>query len=128
MSKPIYTIAIDSELLIAETNSPELTPADFTTIIQAIVSALEKSSCKKVLVNHLNSDVSLLSATEIKFIAEQCEAFNETLVNGKLAVVLNHGVEFGLGRMWLAYSEGRHTFDSSIFVDLQDARTWLLSL
>lgn len=103
----------------------DLVAGEFEDMISQSREACRAGGWSRVLVDHSLSTVHRISEEEVIFIAGLCEALNDVLAGGRLAVVLVQDVDYGLGRMWLTYTTDRLTYESRIFRAAGEALDWL---
>ena len=122
-----YELLVDvkRDLMIVKT-SGDLQAEEFHKMISETDLKCRETSIKKVLVDHSASTVQNISADEIHGVAMLCSMMNDTIEGGKLAVVLIHDIDYGLGRMWHSYAVNTLSYESELFRSRQDAESWLL--
>lgn len=73
-----------------------------------------------------NADLSTLQADQLREIAENMRQISEVRRDGKTAFVYDKPLEYGIGRMFQAYSEMEHIpFEVQSFQSFDEARKWL---
>ena len=73
-----------------------------------------------------NADLSALQADQLKQIAENMSRISEARRGGKTAFVYDKPLEYGIGRMFQAYSEMEDMpFKVQSFQSFDEAREWL---
>ena len=72
-----------------------------------------------------DADVSGFSTPEVNAIVGSSKSGRAGMVGGKVAIVAQSDVAFGLGRMAQAIGERGSTDESRIFRTMQDASEWL---
>lgn len=123
-----FTLNIDktADMVVLKTQG-DLVAGEFEDMIARTRETCREGGWPRVLVDHSLSTVHRISEEEVIFIAGLCEALNDVLAGGRLAVVLVQDVDYGLGRMWLTYTTGRLTYESRIFRTPEEALDWLKS-
>ena len=72
------------------------------------------------------ADLSTLQADQLNDIAENMSRISEARRGGKTAFVYSKPLEYGIGRMFQAYSEMQHMpFEVQSFQNFEDAMAWL---
>ncbi len=72
------------------------------------------------------ADLSTLQADQLNDIAENMSRISEARRGGKTAFVYSKPLEYGIGRMFQAYSEmQRMPFEVQSFQNFEDAMAWL---
>lgn len=96
-------------------------------IVAAITDFYETSITSNVLWDLTESNVSEISSTEVKAIADLSFKYAEKRSSGKTAIVGNEDLTFGLSRMYEMTKEAFELpFETRTFRDIDKARTWLL--
>lgn len=113
--------------LVVVTTQGDLTASEFFAMIGRTKELCEETGARRVLVDHSNATVGRVRHDEVRGVASFCSVLNRVLRGGRLAVVLVADIDFGLGRMWLAYSEEMLEFESALFRTRGEAEQWLLS-
>ena len=73
-----------------------------------------------------NADFSALQANQLHEIAENISRISEVRRGGKTAFVYDKPLEYGIGRMFQAYSEMEDMpFEVQSFQSFEEATTWL---
>ena len=73
-----------------------------------------------------NADLSSLQADQLREIAENMSRISEVRKGGKTAFVYNKPLEYGIGRMFQAYSEMEDMpFEVQSFQSFDEAKAWL---
>ena len=121
-----YEISADTgETVITVKTKGDLEAEEFHKMITETEVFCREKSIRKVLVDHTSSTVQHISAEEIHGVAMLCSILNDAMEGGKLAVVLIHDIDYGLGRMWHSYAINNLNFDSELFRNRQEAEAWL---
>ena len=74
--------------------------------------------CHELSVLHLNTE-------EIRMISNFVKQHNKNFGIGKWAFVMKHEKDYGMARIWQAYTEYEVGFKSEIFTSFQEAQDWL---
>ncbi len=73
-----------------------------------------------------NADLSSLQADQLREIAENMSRISEVRKGGKTAFVYDKPLEYGIGRMFQAYSEMEDMpFEVQSFQSFDEAKAWL---
>ncbi len=122
-----HTLSFDpARNLITVATAGALQAAEFVTMIAETGEAARAHDCRRVLVNHAHATVRELNNDEIRFVADTCVYLNPILSDGRLAVLMHEAIDFGLGRMWLSFTEGKLSYESQIFRQESAALAWVL--
>ena len=81
---------------------------------------------QRILWDVTNADLSALQADQLQEIAENMSRISEVRRGGKTAFVYDKPLEYGIGRMFQAYSEMEAMpFEVQSFQSFDEAREWL---
>ena len=116
----------DDKSLVLVKTCGDLEAEEFHKMITETEVLCREQLIRKVLVDHTASTVQNISSEEIHGVAMLCKILNEAMgTNGRLAVVLIHDIDYGLGRMWQSYAVNNLSFESELFRNRKDAEDWL---
>ena len=95
-------------------------------IIDEIKSFYDKEPTQNNLWDLTEADISELSSSEIKAIANFAKGYNPSRVGGKTAFVSPQDVAFGLSRMYGTFADlAEQEVDLMVFRSLEDAMKWI---
>lgn len=121
-----YDIYFDAEenIVIIETFGPfkvEIFPA----IIEEGGDILKNYETANILADHSKSDAAEISSTDVRKISQFSLRLAEVMDGKKFALIMNEDLEFGLGRMWQAFTELKVNFEIMVFRTKEEGQEWL---
>lgn len=115
----------DQDSLVTVRTQGDLEAEEFYEMIKKTEVVCREKGIRNALVDHSASTVRNISSEEVHSVALLCAILNDAMSGGKLAVVLIHDVDFGLGRMWESYTTNKLSYTSRLFRNLTEAEEWL---
>ncbi len=95
-------------------------------ILNWVLEYYSGNSTKFILWDFTEADLSNITSEEFRGIASEVKKRSEIRMDGKTALVFGRDLEFGLGRMFQAFSEIEGVlFEYMSFRDIVEARKWL---
>ena len=94
-------------------------------MLPEIVSHPKWNGRFNLLFDHSNSTLEHLQAIDIQQLSDLIRQYSESFGDIKIAIVLSTDLNYGLGRMWQAYTSCHVSCDMCIFRTLEDAQGWL---
>jgi len=122
-----YEIVIDKpkKLFIIYTNG-EIELEVEKNMIYDVVSHPMWNSQYNLLFDHTNSSLANFQTIDIQELSKLLKSQSEQLGMIKLAIVLSTDLNYGLGRMWEAYTRYDVKCDIEIFRTYAEAELWLI--
>ncbi|MEO0795664.1 MAG: hypothetical protein AAFX93_10895 [Verrucomicrobiota bacterium] len=121
-----YTIEVDDTLEIVRIISlGDLNTDEIFDMIDQLNGTCFRSGVKNVLADHSRASVGDIPIMGVRSIASYCETLNDSMDGGRLSVLLSKPLDYGIGRIWLAYVHGRLTYEAQIFRKLQKGLAYL---
>lgn len=122
-----YEIMIDEQrnIFIANTNGAIDIEAE-KDMIYDVISHPKWNSQYNLLFDHSNSSLENFQTIDIQKLSRLLKNQSEKLGMIKLGIVLNSDVNYGMGRMWEAYTRYDVKCDIKIFRTYTEAELWLV--
>ena len=79
-----------------------------------------------VLIDHSDLNAGPLTVDGMKSLADMIHDARVELGSSRMAILVSEDLEYGLGRMWQVYIEGKWNGASEIFRSREDAVGWLM--
>ena len=78
-----------------------------------------------ILIDHSDLNAGPLTVDGMRKLADMINAAAVELGSSRMAILVPGDLEYGLGRMWQVYIEGRWSGTSEVFRSREDAVDWL---
>lgn len=121
-----YTYVIDSEAgLVRITVTGRDTAADNARRIREIANDLAWSPGMDVLLDFTGAAEIDIAPAEMDAIAKMKVGIDALIGDGRLAIVADRDLIYGMSRMYEALAEGKISMKIRVFRDLREAEEWL---
>ena len=121
-----YSVDYDPELdAVVMTTRNALTVDGMSKLVDELIVELRLRGAVNLLGNHSESSAVDLQTDDVRCISELASKISKVQQVKRFAVVLVADLDYGMGRMWQALSEGSVSFEIGIFRSLAEARAWL---
>ena len=121
-----YEFEILDKIVAVKTHG-ELNVEFFPGLLEEAIKLLTENSDSHFLADHLDSPTVKLSANDVEQISLFASRLHSVLDGKKFAAVVKTDFDFGMGRMWMSLTELNVKFEVSVFKDLDQAKSWLLT-
>lgn len=79
-----------------------------------------------ILLDYSRARMEHLTPTDIVSLADLFRSYSDMMADSKLAMVLTSDVNYGLGRMWQAYTASHISCEIGVFRNMDEAKFWLV--
>lgn len=93
--------------------------------LEDIVTSAHWELGMSVLVDHRDLNIGHLLPSEVNAVSNYFQSISADLGHGKLALVMNKDVDFGIARAWEAITSDHVDMDIFVFREIEKALTWL---
>ncbi|MCP4573515.1 MAG: hypothetical protein GY838_14250 [bacterium] len=97
----------------------------FQELLSEVLARPEWKPGVPVLIDHSDFNAGPLTVGEMSALADMIGNVRVELGSSRMAILVVRDLEFGLGRMWLAFVEDKWSGTSDIFRSREDAVCWL---
>jgi hypothetical protein len=111
--------------LIMVTTDGDATVEGICAFLDDIIShpAWRPGMC--ILLDHRKLNLSPINQKGVEQVSDYFASISEALGNGKIALVMNKAVDFGITRSWEIITQDRTNMQIHVFRELDPARLWI---
>lgn len=121
-----YSITFDPDLPYVRLKAEGvMTPADFSRMFQDLVAHPRWQPGLYILSDYSGIEAAHLSSEDIRAMAAFYTTLAEHIGPGRSALVAGGSLEYGLGRMWISWTEMKVSRQVRVFSSIEEARAWL---
>ena len=110
------------------TVSGEASAAEFVAITDELVDDPRHRRGASMIFDYRELDLSATSAATLRALAASIAQRRDRIGPARIAIVFSRAVDFGVYRMFAAFSEGQTLATGGQFWSLEEARAWLREL
>lgn len=121
----ILKIDPDLDLFIVETEG-DGTVQGIIAFLDDIISHPSWRPGRFVLLDHRRLTLDKISHQGVEQVSDYFASISDDLGNGKIALVMNRDVDFGITRAWENMTMDRTSMRTHVCRSLEQARAWLL--
>jgi hypothetical protein len=122
-----HVLKVDPEhsLFIVETQG-DATVEGILAFLDDIIAHPAWRSGLPILLDHRGLGLHNISAKGVEQVSDYFTSISDVLGDGKLAMVMNRDVDFGIARAWENITMDRTSMRTYVFRGLDEARAWVL--
>lgn len=111
---------------LAVTTSGKVTIQGLDEWVQTVLADARYKPNLRVLIDHRNAQWDHLTVGEVRERVDLLTRDEKRIGHHRVAWLVGRSVDFGIGRMMEAFSDGKLQIATCIFRDVEAARAWLL--
>lgn len=113
------------EDLIMVTTAGDATVEGIRAFLDDIISHPAWRPGMSILLDHRNLNLSHIKQKGVEQVSDYFASISQALGDGKIALVMNKAVDFGITRAWEIITQDRTNMQIHVFRDLDPARLWI---
>lgn len=121
----ILKVDPDHSLFIVETEG-DATVEGICAFLDDIVAHPAWRPGMSILLDHRRLSLHNISAKEVEQVSDYFTGISDSLGNGKIALVMNRDVDFGVARAWENMTIDRTSMRPYVFRTLEECQAWVI--
>lgn len=124
--------AMRHSLQVDQSNGLFLITTEGDATVEGIIAFLDDivahplwRSGMSILLDHRNLSISNISAKGVEQVSDYFAGLNQSLGNGKIALVMTRDVDFGMARAWEIMTSDRTNMRINILRSMENAQAWI---